>query len=589
VIDSTVVAVRSRPKLSVFFSKALALPGETLIVEARLKSRTRTPVEFVDFTLRGGETVPQLGGHFQRIGLYHRETPKVFEPGEHSFRVRFELPEGLPPSHRGVIAWVHYTLEMHVSIPWWPDVHGTFDVPIGLGEVAPPLSMPQSFCTSDTGGADGKLYMEAAIARTAVAPDEVIEGAVSFANVGNGKVRGVTVELVARESLIGPRLMQRELERYEVELVRGAPAEGSTVPFRLRLPAHARPSFTTSTFAVDWGMEIRVRCGFGDEDLKLWIPMRVVRSAPRSALRQGRILPVGRERRSAVWAEVSRRTGLTFDAEGEVLTGKAGEVTMSIHVVQGPEGQRTVATYGWPELGLELRVGASGWLAALLEESRTLGPRARFRMRARDLEQASAFLPADVGAVLDASFDDARIDDQGAELSSKSAAHTVPVLEAFATRAREMLATFARGHDAVRPPPSAAAHAEAWRAFAVRTSGRFEPGRVRVHGGRVGVDRFDAGLVWANKDSVSETFFHVALDPPLASPPSPEDPSLSPAARELLKSVLAEIPSVTLGTARFEWSEPGLVADPTAIEPRLELVARLARAVRGLEGHGPFR
>lgn len=589
-IDSTVGLVRSRPDLRVFYSAVPVRPGTSLVVEARFESRSRTPVELIDFALRGGETVPSAGGHFPRVSLLRRETPGVLEPGERTFRVRFDLPDDLAPTYRGVLGSVRYTFNVHVAIPWWPDLRKSFDVPVALAEIAPPPSVPQSFCTASDGGADGRLYMECAVARVAVAPDEVIEGAVSFTNVAERAVHGVVLELVARERVFGSLSPSHDVERYEVELLRGSPAEGDTLPFRLRVPARARPSFATSTFALDWGLEICARCAFGQEDARLFVPIRVVRASPRPPSARARVLPIGRERRVAVWEEVARRTGLAYDADAEVLRARDGDVTLGVHVVVGREGRRTVATYTWPDLGLDLQVGATGWLSSLVSPTRALGPSERFRVRARDAEQAAAFLDDELCAWLDRNCADVRVYDAGAEFSTNSASATVDTLERFARGAQWALAAFARGAAAIRVPAAVAEHEAAWRAFAARAGGRFEPGRVRVIGGKAGVDRFDAGLEWSDAKTVKSTFARVALDPPLAAPPSPEDPSLSPAARELLRAVRAELAAIVLGTAAFEWREPGLVADPAEkLEARVALVARLARAARGLEGHGPFR
>src|SRR5581483_2623545 len=188
--------MRSRPTVKVYYSSAMLEPGKSLLVDVRFQSRSKTPVDFIEFLLKGGESVVHGQGQYrhvvanERIRLQHREGSAVFTPGEHRYRVRFDVPNDLPPTYRGTGVFVAYGLQVHVAIPWWPDVRATYDVPLVVPQAPLPGSLPKTYCSSDRGPSDGKLYLEASVDKFAIAPGDAIEGAVSLANVNASRVRG---------------------------------------------------------------------------------------------------------------------------------------------------------------------------------------------------------------------------------------------------------------------------------------------------------------------------------------------------------------------------------------------------------------
>jgi hypothetical protein len=249
----------------------------------------------------------------------------------------------------------------------------------------------------------------------------------------------------------------------------------------------------------------------------------------------------------------------------------------------------TVARYGWPELGLDLRIAPPTLLEYVgFGDGLLVDHGGKHRAHARDRAQLHSFLTPEVSAALEW-FTDVQADDHGARVVHPGGAHSVAQLDSFVARAQVLLAAFARAYEQIEPPPILARDAAAWRAFAARLQGRFEPGRVWVHGARFGIDRFDVGIVWQSSDKIAGTAVRVVIDPPLAQPPTDDDPSLSPLARDLLREVRERVPTIELKPDRFEWLEPEPVLDPARLEPVIEVVTRLARAVRGLEKHGPFR
>ena len=83
----------------------------------------------------------------------------------------------------------------------------------------------------------------------------------------------------------------------------------------------------------------------------------------------------------------------------------------------------------------------------------------------------------------------------------------------------------------------------------------------------------------------------VRLDPPLPEPVDPVEDSakLSPLARSLIEALAGEARSLRLGPDVVGVELERQVADPFTLEPLLDRMARLARALSGREAAGPFR
>ena len=135
----------------------------------------------------------------------------------------------------------------------------------------------------------------------------------------------------------------------------------------------------------------------------------------------------------------------------------------------------------------------------------------------------------------------------------------------------------------IPPPPELAPHEAAWRAFADRLGGRFEPGRGAILDGTVGLERVEIATLWTD-DALDATELRVPLGTRI-------DPAaVSPSARSLAAS-LEDAPGrkLTITDDTLALRLPALVPDPTELDPLLESLVRLAQAVRGRGAAGPFR
>src|SRR6202012_2308534 len=132
------------------------------------------------------------------------------------------------------------------------------------------------------------------------------------------EVAFVTVDVPRVKSGVGVT----EVGRYSARLLDGAPADGKPMPLRIRLPASAPVSFTSSTLAIAWRIEVRAVIAFGS-DVTLSIPIAVTArhvQGDETPPPVPRVAPVGKERRALVWADVARRMHLENDADAEQMT-----------------------------------------------------------------------------------------------------------------------------------------------------------------------------------------------------------------------------------------------------------------------------
>jgi len=188
-----------------------------------------------------------------------------------------------------------------------------------------------------------------------------------------------------------------------------------------------------------------------------------------------------------------------------------------------------------------------------------------------------------------AKFDEARVDDEGATVASLGKAQTVPHLDAFVSRAISTANAFARSIARLPPPDRMKRMVPAWQAFAERLGGRLDLGPMAIRAAALGAETVEVETLWSRKGEVEGTAVRVLLSPPLERPLDLESPETSREACELATAVAAEARGTHFGPDSLEALTGGPLQDPAVIEPVLEKLSRLARAIRGIASAGPFR
>ncbi len=560
-------------------------PGKPFVASVELESKTETPIDSVRISFGYWEAA-----FLYRAGPLHEQElvwrPGKLAPGKHVKDVRFQIPLVGAPTFRGAVTSSAYYVSVDVDIPWWPDRHATFDIPV----VRPPIvehGRPPPLVATSDGPRRGELYVELSADRDVIAPGETLTGTVSFANVSTRNVRSVEAGFVRRESV--PNQGRWQETNWIAQLLRGAPPEQESIPFRISIPKDAVPSFAAQSFAVEWRFEVRARVLFG-VDVVLGFPITVGRRADGASVPARKPYLVGRDRWTAVWDAVAQRAGMTFSPETQSLTTTRGPITLELRREVAGTHVGVVGEIRYPHLGLGLSLherSLSDLLSARKVPLKNPLADGRLVATAREPAQAAAFLTPDLLQAL-LSFEGVRMDDDRLAFGVGRAATTTQTLGPVVASALALLGSVEEAVTNV-PPPAAMAKAEpAWAAFAASVEGRLERGRMWIHAASLSGERFEVGCVWAENGSSLDTMVRFRIELAFETPFSVDDPGLTPATREHLKALL-KLPQLVAVETELAWTLPGGVPDPEELRPHLEHAVALMRGRRGLLAAGPFR
>lgn len=588
--------MRSRPDVKVYLKPAVVAPGERLVAETVLESKSETPVDFVEMRLRGVlRSAAGAGNHRQvyEASLYDsvwRSKPETLTAGEHRFKVGFDMKPDAPPTYSGADASIIYELDVHVSIPWWPDRRKTFIVPVRMPPFTPgPYPLAAVYATSTEGPRGDKPFMEVALDATDVALGDVVTGRISVANLRGSSVRGIDLAFVEMETVTLPYPASRERGRFRLRVFDGQPKENEPIPFRVRVPERAMPSFFAGPIRVSTHLELRAELAWVS-DIIVGAPL-VIAPAKRADRDLGRVAPVGRERMLAVWQAEAGRHGFVVDAEGDGMHGMRGAIRVRITSEHRDGDYWLVAELTGPSVGLDLDVTERSWRDALaigVVKTDIESVDKRFTVHAREHVQAKRFVDAFVPSLI--AFAEAKAGDGVTHLASRGSVHSTERVDSFVRDVLSVVDALEGARSLVGPPALVAADVPAWRAFADSIHGRLELGRMWIHDARVGMDTVSLGCTWDREGLLLGTTVRVALDPALESTPSSmDDPAISPAARDAWKVLAGRTKKTTVLPDLILCELEGKLADPASAMPIIEEGVRLRRALSGTMAAGPFR
>ncbi|MBS0658917.1 MAG: arrestin family protein [Verrucomicrobia bacterium] len=434
--------MRSRPKVALFLRPAEGAAGQTVRAELELDAGSATPVEFVDVWLTGVERAYRDDDQAWAQTIVSRKarfTPGRLTKGKQRFAADFALPENAPPSYQGRWYSTEYAFDVHVSIPWWPDRHARFALPVAAEPVPPEPARPQVWSSSSEGPKDKRPYLEVSLVQPQVAPGEPIEGTLAVTNLT--AVRRLEVAFVGHEHVtLQGKTHTVEVQRLVARLD-GAHKEGVGTPFRVRFPKDAPPTFFTRSMQMRWHLVVRAVVGFGD-DVVMHIPIVVSRLAdaavPESKRRRAAAAaPVGRERRALLWRAAAERLSLRNDAARERMVGTFGGVGLTVRLEQRPDGSLWVIgeCQFRPALAAGLAVRERRWLDALGNGVPLPSPLHERLFAEATVPEVVATLLGDGRAF--AAVEEVSMDDEGAMLAAPA---SVQSTEALVDRITPLLA-----------------------------------------------------------------------------------------------------------------------------------------------------
>ncbi len=590
--------------------------GHDLSIEINITANKETKIELIEARLEG-EQGWAIGSGKSRVSMKvvdPRLAQNLMGPGvlpaatTTRFVARFALPHGTPPTHEVGAAYARMRFRIHISIPWALDGRHHYDFAV---RIPPPPVERASTMVRSTAEPD-KPRIELGLASTRLIAGEELVGTCSVFHLDDEDPREVSLALVPELTLLG-RGRPRERRGAEITGTVTLPAgsAGTSVPFRLELPATMTPSFDTATHALRWWLVARTGSFFGGK-VDVAVPLQIYdRSAIVSTPRLEAAPRLGDERIATLFARFAARSGwrggdagaADFAIEKDIASA---EVRIA-YAYRGEEGTVLVASVHTPSLGLGLSVAPASPLRHMFWKDVEVDIAAWDRahhVQARYPAQAIPFLREVVPALMASGRLGTMVRWGDSELvfERKVADVTDEELGVISAQLDALALTIAAALPQITAPPSLAVDLPAWHALAGKLGGKLALGDLGIHGVLDGAP-VDLGLAWISDRPAS---VHVAVGSPelgsellrkvIISLPRPASDVLAANAAERLVELITRWPEdvvdleVKNGVASAAYLLPG-GDPPSADAARVRTLVESLRAVLGAldPGAGPYR
>jgi hypothetical protein len=545
--------IKTRPKVKVVAPAPLT-PGQLFEATVIVIADRPVPVDAITVRLRGIEEITASSGRSTRtvVQLEGKLTGRTeLKAGERRYPFTFRLPKDAPPSFEFRSVTVRYMYEVHVAIPWWPDLRAAFRAEVGFRDRSAPGSNPV-FASSDRSGPKGiEPHLELSVDDDVLAAGDHLEGAIALGNSRHAKYRGIEVALVSYCSCELNGARREELRSTSATQFELPPPGHKTATFGRRLPRTLFPSWQSERWSVDWYV---VATAFVQEgrDVSVRVPVHIT-PARHSQGRTAAPPVAGRARVDTSWRKVADKHHLDF--ESGALLGREGECEVAISRETNPRGAVLAAELIYPDLRLGLASQKK-----LLSGTEIVG---------RDASQTAWFnarLPKIAGLSLFVEDDRMRIEQV---IDGKDTGK----LSGFVRQALAIAAAVPKPENV----PAARAHEpwlKTWRELAIVLEGKLNVGDLSARG-RLGGCDVELWHHWPKKGKPS-TFLAARAPVPLSTPAVAWEAS---GAQSLDPSLLT--PEVKL---RYEGNrvvaELPLQLDPDVLMPKLRALTRLAKDIR---------
>ena len=406
---------RSTPKLAVYAPRRLVANSDAEIAVELVADRV-TRVTSVDawvlgtqgWSLGEGDTpASRLVGPRIAVRLLHEATLPV---GPTRLPLRFRLPD-MPPTHHVAPAVSELLVTVRVAMPWWserpwwPDGKRMFQLRVQARAPALIPRTPGAFRSATT--TDSAPRIELGIASTALVAGELVRGSFAIYHVDDRKPCDVEIAFQPVLRLHG-RFHRRTVVAtgYTATVVLPAGAAGRAVPFAVRLPASATPSFRAATHDLEWMVVVSLARGRVGQRLELAVPVVIHDAAAASVA--ARLAPpprLGDERVTQVFdrfAKTARGWRVVDDASersgsagprsaAEGRRGESFERSGSAGPRSAAEGRRGESFERSGSAGP--RSAAEGRRGESFERSGSAGPRSAAEGRRGDVERSGSAGP----------------------------------------------------------------------------------------------------------------------------------------------------------------------------------------------------
>ena len=615
-LETYVRLIKARPKIQLILP-SYVYPGDDVTAEVVLEARRSVPLRRMVVRLLGEEAVVIPHGNatqrrdrilcaFEARLLEGEDVPE----GRSRHRVRFQLPDGLPPSYRirasrwtSTGATVSYTVSVTLDIPWWPDAEADFVLQVHERPRRVRDPGASLHATSVEGPSGKEPHLEFSLPTRSVIPGDTIRGELALGNVDFNRYRTAILSLVGYESMYrqpGQLFSRDEAVRHAIELDVSAMGEGQAAPFAMKLPEQLPSSFKSVLWELSWVFEVKVRIAWGN-DLVAQVPLAVIPAGSDRVATRRRAAPrIGGERLAQIWTGVGGELGLAFDAAQAELRGSVGSVDLRIRREhRGGDGLFLVADLRYPDLGLGIDGGLATSLRRVIGGGVSIGDDdwdRRHYLTGREEAQLRAFGKALKAVLLPLRLSD--VEDTALVVERRDAGQNRAPLLRFGQDVLALARALPVAARKIPPPAVMKDGLAAWRKLAERLGG----GEIRTadmavmgrhEGAAVSIatswgpsgepEHTSVEVVGADLASEKDAFVwadgdYVASDPP----------DLTKSGHELLTDVLTNAKSLTVATDRIAlWDARAPILELEPLWTRLEQLAALAAALRGRGG--PYR
>ena len=519
--------IKSRPRFSVR-APAMVYPGEKFEAELRVEARRDVKVDKLLALFKGSDSymADRAHGYWSTTVVEHRRLllagEAVLPRGTSTYAIGLDVPPMLAQSFAGRLARTSYYLEVYASIPWWPDRRVAFELHVGPPRAESPEGKAVAYSTAPDGPRAKEPYVDVSLATNVLESGDLVAGAYALGNTEFNRYREVEISLVGQETMRG-RWGNVSVPgyRWRFEAQAADSADGRQVPFRARLPQRMQPSAHGEHYTWEWFLEVKARVGW-TASVTATVPITVLPAGWLAGRRAAEGKPVsappavGSDRVHDVWSSVGAVVGLALD-ETESLRGRRGDCEVVVRREhRGGAGVFLVGALRWPSLHLDLDARPRGRLQELWGglEVGDAWLNKHCRVTGRHPEQVAS-LARLVGPALEP-FGSGHLDDDGATLERRDAGQTLAKLAAFARGVLAAADAVAAARAAIPPPLCMEALLPDWNKLAARLETSLETSRMAVTGRLDGVPA-EVRTEWSGSAPLHSVLV-LRPDPP----PSPE-------------------------------------------------------------------
>lgn len=581
--------MRGRPDVDVKVP-TVAHPGDEVPIVVTLESHSETPIDFVELTWAGTETVSLASDGEQMANerpIVHRvirlREKGTLDEGKHRFEARVKVPVDAPGSYVGIRVTIRYEVRIHVAIPWWPDLREAFDL---LVEPRP-TSRPKPAPATKSSPQQADPFVELSLSDTAFAAGDEIAGAFAVGNAPSRDGLGVEISLVSIETARGPIRARAEQFRHMVPTVFRAPRTGVEVPFRFRVPKQVVPSFQSPWCDLRWLVQATLRPAWGSA-VSSSVDVTVGRYATAADPTSERPR-IGAQKWRKLWSEIGQRHELTLAKDRLALEGTSGDVQIDVARDESDDEPAMVATLRYPSLGIAIRIAKRGFLVRPTDlDDRLPG----YKVECREHDQGAALLGKRACSALLA-FDEIRVDDTHLTAKSAGGGLDAAVLQAFLEKTITLAGAWRKAIQQIPIPAAMVEALHSWTEFALTTGAHFCLGGMALTAASTEGAVFDIATLFDAEGQITGTRVVLDLDPALPYEVSIHKPetfsAAPPGSREQALALQSTVQSLALSSYSIQITVPGPVMNPEDLRPKLVEMVSLARRMRGERSFGPYR